>query len=74
MNKVEQAGITPVEGPSGTVYFSEARLVIICKKIYTQDLVRENILNPAILKEMFLHPEFPMHRMYVGEVVTCLDR
>ena len=41
-DKIKEAGLTPVISPSGSVYFSEARLVIECKKIYFQDI------NPTI--------------------------
>lgn len=37
INKTEKTGLTPIFD-NNTVYFNEARTVIICKKLYTADL------------------------------------
>jgi len=71
VDKAEKTGISPVEGPFGTVYFKEARLVIINKKIYTHDMEREHILAPGVVDEYY-PPDNDIHRMYIGEVVKCL--
>lgn len=69
VDKTAATGITPVSGPSGTVYFEEARLVLVCKKIYYQDLNPDNFIAPDIGKNYQLKV---YHRMYVGEITTCL--
>lgn len=69
VDKVANTGITPVESESGAIYFSEARLVMECKKIYTHDLSPDNFLDPKIHDE---YPDRDYHRMYVGEVIRCL--
>jgi flavin reductase (DIM6/NTAB) family NADH-FMN oxidoreductase RutF len=66
-NKIEEAGISPAETASGSIYFTEARLVIECRKIYYQDLNPDNFLDPAIAPN---YPEKDYHRMYVGEVIS----
>jgi len=70
VDKVEKTGLTPVFN-NGAVYFSEARLVMVCKKIYTQDIVPEKFLDPEIDK---FYPEKDYHRMYVGEIRRCLRK
>ncbi|MFC1557113.1 flavin reductase [candidate division KSB1 bacterium] len=73
VDKAEKTGITPVEGPNGTVYFAEARLVIVSKKLYTHDLDRNNILEKDIIGE-FYPPDNDIHTMYIGEVTECMTQ
>ncbi|MDD5686791.1 MAG: flavin reductase [Elusimicrobia bacterium] len=68
VDKIAKTGITPVKGKLG-VYFSEARLVIECKKIYCQDINPNGFLDPEIYKN---YPNKDYHRMYIGEVKNCL--
>ena len=68
VNKIAQTGLTPVFD-DGAVYFSEARLVMVCGKIYTQDIVPDNFLDPGMAT---FYPEKDYHRMYVGEIRRCL--
>lgn len=68
VNKVTQTNLTPVF-ENGAVYFSEARLVMVCRKIYTQDIDSEKFLSPEI--DTF-YPGKDYHRMYVGEIYKCL--
>lgn len=69
VNKISATGITPIEDISGSIYFNEARLVIICKKIYFQDLNPNNFLENDIDKN---YPQKDYHRMYIGEIIKCL--
>jgi flavin reductase (DIM6/NTAB) family NADH-FMN oxidoreductase RutF len=67
-DKVREAGLTPVKD-GGFVYFSEARLVLACRKIYAQDLDPRLFLDPKIGG---MYPQKDYHRMYVGEIEKCL--
>lgn len=69
VDKVKKTGLTPVAGSSGTVFFKEARLVLICRKIYFQDINQLNFIDPQI-HENYPHKDY--HRMYIGEVIECL--
>lgn len=69
MNKAVKAGLTPLTGKTGSVYFAEARLVIECRKIYYQDILPGQFLDPEIDKN---YPGKDYHRMYVGEIINCL--
>ncbi|WP_371802248.1 flavin reductase family protein [Candidatus Lokiarchaeum ossiferum] len=67
INKMKDSGLTAVEN-HGTVYFKEARLVFLCKKVYYQDLIPEQFLDEHI------HTHYDgndYHRMYVGEIIAC---
>lgn len=69
VNKASVTGLTPLQDNTGCVYFQEARLVIICKKIYFQDLDPNNFLAETIHEH---YPKNDYHRMFIGEVWNCL--
>ena len=71
VDKMRVAGLTPVSGGRGVVYFQEARLVVVARKIYHQDIIPGNFLDPRIEEN---YPKKDYHRMYVGEVVRCLKK
>lgn len=70
INKDELANLTPVEHGSLTLY-KEAKISIICKKIYFDDLAIENIPQKEI--DTYYTKEKP-HRMYIGEVVEIIRK
>jgi len=70
VDKVAETGLTPVFG-RGSVYFEEARLVLVCRKVYYQDIMPAHFLDDGI--EGF-YPAKDYHRMYVGEVTVCLEK
>lgn len=72
VDKAAATGLTPVPGPLDTVYFAQARLVLVCRKLYAQDLRAECFVDPLVRAESYPRADF--HRLYVGEIVTCLER
>jgi len=69
-DKVKETGLTPV-CDSGYVYFSEARLVLCCRKLYHQDVEPARFLDSAINS---LYPQKDYHGMYIGEIAKCLRK
>ncbi|MHB8846404.1 MAG: flavin reductase family protein [Nitrospirota bacterium] len=69
-DKVKDAGLTPVK-EGGFIYFNEARLVLVCRKLYAQDIDPALFLDPAIES---MYPQKDYHRMYIGEIVKCLRK
>ncbi len=75
INKIELTKLTP-EFLKDTTSFKEAKLTIVCKKIYFQDLDINNINVDSIPQsevDRFYKTE-PIHRMYIGEVVDIIDK
>lgn len=70
IDKVKETGLTPIKEP-GLIYFTEARLVLACRKLYYQDIVPANFLESKI-NDMYAKKDY--HRMYVGEIVKCLTK
>lgn len=71
VDKVKETGLTPVFDPSGGIYFGEARLVIECNKIYSQDIDPANMVDKTI---NLFYPHKDYHRLYIGEVARCLSK
>lgn len=72
VDKVAATGLTPICDETGAVYFAQARLVLVCRKLYGGDIVREAFTDPAVPADVY--PKGDFHRMYVGEIVHCLLR
>lgn len=68
-DKFAAAGLTP-RTDAAAPYPDEARLVLICRKMYRQDLDPAGFLDPTIEG----HYNNDYHRMYIGEIVKILRR
>jgi len=69
-DKTKESGLTPV-AERGFIHFAEARLVLACRKLYSQDISPDRFLDPAIEG---MYPKKDYHRMYVGEIRKCLHK
>ncbi len=70
-DKMKQTGLSPLETSQGAVYYKEASLVIECKKIYSQDFDPDQFLDDSIEKN---YPNKDYHRVYIGEILSCLQK
>lgn len=68
VDKTALTGLTPVFSDN-TVYFEQARLVLICKKQYVARLEEKNFTDTAPLK---WYPEKDYHYMVVGKIERAL--
>lgn len=68
-DKVAKVGLTPVFGEDHT-YFAEAKLVLVCRKLYQAPLVEEGFVDKRIIEEAYPNRDF--HDLYVGEIVKVL--
>jgi len=71
VDKADRCNINPVESPGGSVHFSEARLVLKCKKMYFNDIDPANFVDKR-LKNIYTRKDY--HRLYIGEIKSCLIR
>ena len=70
-DKMAATGLTPLASQNGTVYFEQARLVLECRKLYFSDIDPEHFMLPEINKN---YPLADYHRMYIGEIVSCMQK
>lgn len=68
-DKDAEAGLTVVEAGE-SVSYKESQVTLVCRKLYFNDLVKENIPE-GIIKACY-DPE-PIHRMYIAEVVDIIE-
>ena len=69
VDKIAETGLNVALGEAP--YFEEAKLVLICKKIYTDFIDPSGFGDAAIQKEYDSHD---YHKVFVGEIVRCLER
>lgn len=70
LDKIKAANLTTVfDNETGAPYFNEARLVLICKKKYSQKLNKACFLENEIPNEIY--PTGDYHNMIYGEIVTA---
>lgn len=66
-DKVKLAGLTPIVTPSGMVSFSEARIIIECRVIYSDLLDSTGITKKEAQGWYKKSDEY--HKMYAGEII-----
>ena len=68
-DKISKVGLTPVFG-CGTTWFAEASLVLVCRKLYQQELNEEGFVDRELVDRNY--PQRDFHTMYIGEIVKVL--
>ena len=71
VDKAKETGLEPFAPAPGAVSFTQARLVLVCRKLYTTDIDPQRFLDRGIDR---LYPKKDYHRVYCGEVTRCLTR
>lgn len=69
-DKLERAGLayTMVDG---VPVFDSARLTLICRKLYSDEIKKANFIDPSMLKN---YPAEDFHTFYICEIERCLIR
>jgi flavin reductase (DIM6/NTAB) family NADH-FMN oxidoreductase RutF len=68
-DKAKETGLEPVSPFKDAVTFRQARLALICRKLYTTDIDPSRFLDP---KTDIHYPKKDYHRIYIGEITRCL--
>ena len=68
-DKVKETGLTPIFDENAP-YFKEAETVLICKKLYRQQLSPDSVIDEKIFKEY----NNDYHFAFVGEITEVLKR
>lgn len=68
VDKFKECGLTVRYGAGDAPYVAESQWVLVCKKLYAQDMGGEHLTDPA--PEKFYQGE-GWHRMYIGQVVEA---
>lgn len=68
INKTKECNLSPVFD-NDAVYFSEARIVLVCKKQYSDWIKKENFIDLEPLKN---YENNDFHKMYIGKIEKVL--
>lgn len=68
-DKVAETGLTPVFDGECT-YFAEAKLVLVCRKLYRGTLTENGFYDRSIIAQNY--PERDFHDIYYGQIVKVL--
>ena len=68
MDKFRECGLTVRYGAGDAPYVAESQWVLVCKKLYAQDMGGQHLTDPA--PETFYQGE-GWHHMYIGQVVEA---
>ena len=70
-DKAQECNLTPCFDEKAP-YFAEAKLVLICRKLYAQDLNEQSIIDEKLIKSMYNGDDY--HKMYISEIVKVLKK
>lgn len=73
-DKISEAGLTPIPASNGSVTFSQARLILECKKLYVSDLEEAKFLDRSILGKFYDAAHGGLHRVYIAEITAAYQR
>ena len=71
VDKVKECGFTVAQGEGGAPYFEQARLVLVCRKQYAQEM--DPAAMPDHVKEKW-YPQSDFHTMYIGQIVEVYTK
>ncbi len=66
-DKIKGSGLTPIKTPSGATAFSEAWMILECKKTIAQPLSQDAVTDKDASKEWSKNG---LHKMYIGEILS----
>jgi len=68
-DKISKSSLT-LEYIDNTPYFKEARLIIVCRKLYSQEMKEECFIDSSIADKCYPNKDY--HTMYIGEIEKIL--
>lgn len=68
-DKIAETKLTVDESEKAPI-FKEARLVLICKKLYAQDLTEQSFIDKSLVEKNYKAKDF--HTMYIAEIEKIL--
>jgi flavin reductase (DIM6/NTAB) family NADH-FMN oxidoreductase RutF len=68
-DKVAHVGMTPVFADD-TTYFAEAKLVLVCRKLYQAPIKEEFFLDKSVVEDCYPNRDF--HDLYIGSIEKVL--
>lgn len=70
-DKVKETGLTPAF-LDGSVSFEEANLVLVCRKLFAQEMSPDSFIDKDTLRNNY--PAMDLHTIYVGEIIKAYTK
>lgn len=70
-DKIKQAGLTPRFTEIGNPTFKEARIVLECRKVYSQPMNENCFVDRQLIDKWYDEAHGEYHNIYMGEIVNC---
>ena len=70
-DKCKETGLAPVFDEKAP-YFEQAETVLVCKKLYAQDLTEDCVVDKETVIPLNTGEANPYHKLYVGDIVKVL--
>ena len=71
VDKANETGLTPVFS-DGTTAFEQAQTVIVCKKLFAQEITPESFIDKSLDDQWYPNKDY--HIAYVGEIVAVYHK
>ena len=71
VDKVKECGLTVRTADCGAPYFEEARLVLVCRKRFAQEM-HAPCIDAEIREKHYMKRDY--HTIYIGEIVQVLSK
>ena len=68
-DRVKETGITPLFDEK-VPYFKEGKLILICKKLYRQEMNAESFIDKDIIDKCYSDNDY--HIIFIGEIEKAL--
>jgi len=65
-DKAKETGLSPMKTDFNNVSFQEAKLIMECKKIYSDDIKEDGFIAKNLVNKNYPTKDF--HRFYIGEI------
>lgn len=72
VDKIKECGFTLTSGAGDAPFIQESELVLVCRKLYWQDMNPAHFLDAKIGEKWY--PEKDYHRIYVGEITEAYQK
>ncbi len=72
VDKIKETGLIPRFTEKGNIFFDQARLVLECRKMYSDHIKPDMFVIENIREEIYAVKDF--HKFYVGEIIGCFIR
>ena len=70
-DKIAKAGLT-LAYEDGVPYFKEAEMVMVCKKMYVQEMEKAGLIDPSF--DSTYYPNQDYHYLYIAEIQKVLKK